>query len=329
LSAAYSVRYTQVLVAPGIMLAAWLALYRPRARWAFLVAFVFMAALGALPDLLYRLGLYGTPFRFGTGELALFSPHALPTALGQLGAEALDGRELGWLWPFTLIGGAWAWRRARAPLLVTLATFGPLLLFHLWYPFVRLRDVLSLYVPLTAYTGLGALTLLAWLWRQVGSWATAARVGAVAGGLALGVLRLGLVLGFTAGFFTFGYLLPEQRRAIESLATLTEPQAVIACSLNSGAVELYSGRETVRPGQLLQPGSSWTTAQWLAMAGALQAAGRPLYLLMDSPEMDAPLQALAAHGHVAPVAELDVPVFYVGGGSLNERVTLYRVLSTE
>jgi hypothetical protein len=329
LAAAYSVRYTQLLVAPGIALVAWLRLRNPRDRWAFLLAFAVAAGAGSVPDLLYRVGLYGTPFRFGTGELALFSPQALPTALAQLGAEALDVRELGWMWPLTLIGAAWASRRARAQLLVTLATFGPLLLFHLWYPFVRLRDVLSLYVPVAAYTSLGALALLAWLWRRAGGWATAARVAAVAGALGLGVLRLGPVLGFSAGFFTFGYLFPEQRQALESIASLTEPQAVIACSLNSGAVELYAGRETVRPGQLLQPGSSWTATQWLTMADALEAAGRPVYLLMDSPEMEAPLAVLQAHYHVAPVAQLDVPVFYVGGGSLNEHVPLYKVLGAE
>jgi hypothetical protein len=62
------------------------------------------------------------------------------------------------------------------------------------------------------------------------------------------------------------------------------------------------------------------------MAAALQQAGHPLYLLMDSPEMDAPLREIETRYAVTRVADLDVPVFYVGGGSLNETVPLYRVI---
>ena len=360
LAAAYSVRYTQVLVGPGLVVAVWFGLRPPRARLAFLLAFVVAAAAGAVPDLLYRLQLYGTPLRFGTGELALFSPQALPAALRQLGSEALSSREFGWLWPLTLVGGAYAWRRARRELLAVLAAYGPLLFFHLWYPFVRLRDVLSLYVPLAAYTAVGGVALLAWLWRRTATatplplrYATAAVVGSAPGAMAvsrraraelwrslarvvilaalfsIGLARLQPVLGFQSGFFTFGYLLPNQRRSLESLATLTEPGAVVACSLNSGAVELYGGRPAVRPGSLLQPGSSWTPAQWLTFAAALQAAGRPLYLLMDSPEMDPPLAELKTHYTLTQVATLDVPEFFLGGGSFNMTVPLYRVMGGE
>ena len=117
LAGAYSVRYTQVLAGPGLLAAAYFGLSRRRGRWAFLAAFVVAAVAGALPDLVYRYNLYGTPFRFGTGELALFSPGALPAALRQLGAEALAAREFGWLWPLLLLGAAYLWtaraRRAR------------------------------------------------------------------------------------------------------------------------------------------------------------------------------------------------------------------------
>lgn len=326
LAAAYSVRYTQVLVAPGMLVAAWFGLREPKRRWAFLVPFVVAAAMGAVPDLLYRLRLYGTPFRFGTGELALFSLQAVPTALRQLSAEALDGREFGWLWPLAVVGVAYAWRHARPSLWVVLATFGPLFVFHLWYPFLRLRDVLSLYVPVAAYTALGALALLAWLWRRTGAGSTVLRAAAVAGVLALSVIRLGPVIGFDSGFFTFGYLLPQQRHSLETIAIVSDPRAVIACSLNSGAVELYGSRQTVRPGRLLQPGASWSADQWLAMASALQAAGRPVYLLMDSPEMDAPLKEIQTRYTVAHVTDIDVPVFFVGGGSFNETAALYKVI---
>jgi hypothetical protein len=333
LAAAYSVRYTQVLVGPGLVVAAWFGLRSPRLRLAFLLAFGVAAMVGAVPDLLYRLQLYGTPLRFGTGEVALFSAQALPAALRQLGAEALSSREFGWLWPLPLLGGAYAWRRARSELLAVLAAYSPLLLFHLWYPFVRLRDVLSLYVPVAAYAGVGGVALFAWVWRRTAAsrrapselWRPLARVVILAGLFGLGLARLQPVLGFQSGFFTFGYLLPNQRRSLETLATLTEPTAVVACSLNSGAVELYGGRPAVRPGGLLQPGASWTRDQWLTFADALQANGRPLYLLIDSPEMDAPLADLRVHYNLTQVATLDVPVFFIGGGSFNMTVPLYKV----
>ena len=330
LAAAYSVRYTQVLIGPGLMLAAWFGLPRPKARLAFLAAFALAAFAGALPDIIYRFNLYGTPFRFGTGELALFSLSALPEAIGRLGSEALDPREFGWVWPFAIIGLVFAWRRSRGPLLVVLAAYGPLLLFHIWYPFVRLRDVLSLLAPLAALAGLGVAALAAWLWPRLAAarpWVgMPARLALVGGLLALAAVRLPPVFLFGQGFFTFGYLLPEQRRSLEALRTLTEPGAVVACSLNSGAVELYGGRQAVRPGRQLQPGASWTSEQWLAFAAAAQAEGRPLYLLMDSPEMDAPLDELRAHYQITRAGELDVPVFFPGGGSLNLSVPLWRIL---
>jgi hypothetical protein len=82
----------------------------------------------------------------------------------------------------------------------------------------------------------------------------------------------------------------------------------------------------VRPGGLLQPGASWTSEQWLVMASALQAAGRPVYVLMDSPEMQAPLQAIQARYLVQQVGAIELPVFFVGGGALNETVPLYKVI---
>jgi len=143
--------------------------------------------------------------------------------------------------------------------------------------------------------------------------------------LAAGAARVGPLLAHGPLVFTFGYLLPHQRADLEGLREITEPDAVIACSLNSGAVELYGGRLAVRPGRDLQPGAAWTEAEWLRFVEALRAEGRPLYVLMDSPEMEAPLRAVAARFGAEQVAEVDVPVFAVGGGSTNMTVPLYRV----
>ncbi|MBF8284205.1 MAG: hypothetical protein HW378_3120 [Anaerolineales bacterium] len=345
LAAAYSVRYTQVLAAPGIALIAWLGLKNARHRYSFLAAFAIAALAGAAPDVWYRTRLYGAPWRFGSGELALFSFGALPEALNRLRGELFSSLELGWLWPLLLVGAIYLWRRRRLALIGLAAAYGPLIAFHIWYPFLKLRDLLSLYPPLAALIAMGGAVVILTVWqralrpfgiaqdavplREAPPWGwvrLAVRVLILAGLCALILLRLSALWGLReGGFFTFGYLYPEQRRSLESIATLTEPDAVIACSLNSGAVELYGERETVRPGRILQPGTSWGTDQWLAFAAALRAEGRPLYVLMDSIEMDEPLAALQDHYTLTRVADLAVPVYYRGGGSRNLTVPMYRV----
>lgn len=321
LALAFSIRYTQILVAPGIVLMILLGFRDWPRRFTFLIPYVLAAIVGALPDSLYRTQLYGSPFRFGTGELALFSLSALPAAVQSLSAELFSPHEFGWLWPFIVVGLAYLWQRNRIACLGLATCYLPLLAFHLWYPFIKLRDVLALYAPLAIFSALGGAVIVAGLWRR----GMLARLLIVLGLFALLMPRVMTVWGLTHGFFTFGYLYPEQRQALESIATLTEPEAVIACSLNSGAVELYSHRATVRPGNQLQPLASWTEAQWLTFAEALRAQGRPLYLLMDSPEMEAPLATLQTRYPVTSIAHLPVPVFYVGGGARNLTVPLYRV----
>jgi hypothetical protein len=321
LAAAYSVRYTQALIAPGIVLIAWFGLPNHRRRLEFLLPFGLAALVGVIPDAWYRTQLYGTPWRFGSGELALFSIQAVPEALRHLSTELFSWRELGLLWPLLLIGAAYLWQRNRLALIGLLLTYGSLLTFHLFYPFVKLRDVLSLYPPFAALCAIGGAVVLMWLWRR----GTVVRLIVIGSLFALCLIRLNPMLGFRQGLFTFGYLRPEQHRALESIATLTEPDAVIADSLNSGAVAMYGQRQTVRPGNLLQPGLGWGQDHWLVFVAALQSQKRPLYLLMDSPEMDAPLAALSDHYTLMHIADLDVPVYFVGGGSLNLSASLYRV----
>jgi hypothetical protein len=301
---------------------AWLGLKDAPRRRPFFIAFLLSLVIGTLPDMWYRTQLYGAPWRFGTGELALFSLDALPEALNRLRAELFSFAEFGRLWPLLVVGVVYAWRRHRFALLGLAAMYGPLIVFHLWYPFVRLRDLLSVYPPLAALCALGGAVILLFLWRR----GAFVRLGVILSLFVLVMVRLNPIwLLNESGFFTFGYLRPEQRRALESLAVLTEPDAVVACSLNSGAVALYGHRETARPGTLLQPGLGWSRDEWLRFAAALQAERRPLYLLMDSPEMDEPLTALQEHYVITQIADLDVPVYYLGGGSRNLTVPLYRV----
>ena len=321
IATAYSMRYTQVLIGPGILAGAWAGIRDAHCRRVFVGTFILAALIGATPDAAYRTSLYGAPWRFGTGELALFAWGAFPEALSRLGAEWLSGREFGWLWPLAVVGVVYLWRRNRFALSALTLTCGPLVVFHLWYPFLRLRDLLSIYPPLAALCGIGGAVVVMALARR----GTAVRLATIIGLFALVGLRLASMPGAQPGFFTFGYLRAEQRQDLERIDSLTEPGAVIACSLNSGAVELYGRRETVRPGNLLQPGLGWGTEQWLTFVSALRNAKRPLYLLIDSPEMDAPLEAVRARYGVRQVAELRVPVYFAGGGSENMTVPLYRV----
>ena len=321
LGLAFVVRYTQALVGPGLLLVVLWTLRDRRQRWVFAAAVLVAGALTVLPDLLYRTRLYGAPWRFGTGELALFNLLAVPGALRQLAGELLRPAEFGWLWVLALAGLMYGWRHQRRVTLLLAAAYLPVLVFHLWYPFVKARDVLFVLAPLAAYAALGGAAVLSWLWRQ----GALVRVATVAVILLLGALRLETLLARSPGFFTFGGLLPEQRRALESLATLTEPDAVVACSLNSGAVALYGGRQTVRPGGVLQPEAAWSREQWLTFVEALLAEGRPVYVLMDSPELEAPLAALQGRYALTYMADLFVPVYVHTGGSTNLTVPLWRV----
>jgi hypothetical protein len=321
LGAAFATRYTQALIAPGLIVVAAGMLQDRRQRWSFVLALALGALLTAAPDLLYRTRLYGAPWRFGTGELALFHVAAVPGAARQLASELLRPAEFGWLSVLALVGAAQAWRTRRAGLALVVAAYGPVLAFHLFYPFVRLRDVLFALAPLAAFSGLGLVAAAAWLLRR----GSLARLAVIMGVLVLGAARLAPLLARAPGFFTSGGLLPEQRQALETLAAVTEPTAVVACSLNSGAVELYSGRLTVRPGRVLQPHAAWPEEQWLTFVEALRAQGRPLYILMDSPELDAPLAELEARYAFKHVADLYLPVFVHTGGSENQVVALWRV----
>ena len=101
---------------------------------------------------------------------------------------------------------------------------------------------------------------------------------------------------------TFGYMMPNQRQAFDRLASLVEPEAVIGSGLNSGPVELYSGRQTFRPGD-------WSAGELEAFLGAMALAGRPIYILDDGNEQAGVVARLRREGRLAPVAALNVPLY--------------------
>jgi hypothetical protein len=106
------------------------------------------------------------------------------------------------------------------------------------------------------------------------------------------------------GWASFGYMRAEHRAAFNRLAELTPPEAIIGASLNAGAVMLYTGRDAIRPYD------SWTEDEWEVFVKAMEAAGRPIYLLDDGGLMATFIAQEQEHGRVAPIEELAIPLFY-------------------
>jgi hypothetical protein len=346
---AYAVRYTQLLLAPSILLALvrWTSPPAPPLRGkgstppllgkgiGGIGLFALAALLVALPDLWYHQVAFGSPFRTGSEELERFAlANVVPVTL-RVGAEALAAREFLFFAPFIALG-LWAlWREDRRLLVILL--IGPLavLLFHLPYGYLRLRDLLSLFPLGAALAGRGLLEIIADLGqggerrvtgnRQRPSALSTplvslapARTAIFLLAVALPVARLALAWPATQGFYTFGTLLPPQRAALSQMAALTPPQAVIGCSLNAGAVELYARRAAFRP-------AAWTPEELRRFVQAMHAAGRPVYLLDDGVELHVPRQVLAETYRLTPLAALPLPYFFTGGGSENRDVILYEV----
>lgn len=314
---AYAVRYTQLLAMPAFIYMGWTS---PR-RWRFLLLFGLAALVVALPDLVYHATAFGAPWRTGSDELGLFSLASIPSTSARMLVELLAWKEFGLLLPLAALGAA----VCKRPALVVLAlAYLPPLVFHLPYPFLRLRDLLWSFPPLAMLCAAGLVALVTWFGRRLGN-SAAPRALAVGVALVWILSRWAGTLPLTQGYFTFGMLQAEQRRSLEALAALTESNAVVASSLNSGAVELYGHRPAVRPGRLLQPGAGWTDDDWLRFIAAMHADGRPVYLLMDGEEMQRPRAVAAGAYRLMAIAELDVPYYVAGGASENRMVRLYRI----
>ena len=129
-----------------------------------------------------------------------------------------------------------------------------------------------------------------------------------------------LMLPINRGFGAFGYLVREQRQSFDMLAQPTPPDAVIACSLNSGAVDLHAHRLSFRP-------AGWQPDQLLKFVRALQAEATPVFVLDDGKELAESINTLRGQFAFTEVGQIDVPYYFPNsGGSENRRVTLYKVL---
>jgi hypothetical protein len=165
LGLAFSVRYTQVLIAPALALALWLPpaageRQGKRARAAAVLVCALAAFLAAAPVLIYHTLAFGSPLRTGSEEWANFALARLPDTLARIVSELSSPREFGLLLPLIAAGLLFLWRHNRRALWVLLLYAGPLFLFHVAYWPLRLRDILSLFPILSILAAIGAWRVL-------------------------------------------------------------------------------------------------------------------------------------------------------------------------
>jgi hypothetical protein len=325
LGIAFDVRYTQVLLAPALAYALYtspaLQGHKLAQRLKPLLACGVAAWVAVAPTLVYHMLAFGNPFHTGSEELVNFSLARLPETLLRITGELISYREFGLLLPLIVIGTLVLWRRQKRSFAALALYFVPLFLFHIAYAYLRPRDILFLFPILGSLAVIGIVWLACRLWQLR---PTLANLGWRT--LVLGILAFVFVVRsqqtlatpITHGFAVFGYMVREQRASFTRLSELTPANAVIGCSLNSGAVDLHAGRLTFRP-------ATWTNAQLLKFVNALRQENMPVYLLVDGDEVQPSLATLRANYRLSEVTRLDMPYYFPGSGSENRKVALYRV----
>ena len=339
LGIAFDVRYTQVLLAPALVVA--LAnkeirdeeirnkTVRSRNPFLFLISYfsnpalwiaALCALLAVLPVFAYHTLAFGGPFAIGSEEHGNFDLFRIPETFIRTMNEWLSVREYGLLWPLILVGAFWMWRNRRRELIVLAAYFVPAFLFHLWYWPLRLRDILFLFPVLTVLASMGATQIFASL--RLGE--KMFKVGLRAVLILILVFAISfrslqtLELPLTHGFGAFGYLVKEQRAAFDLIRQNTPANAVIASSLNSGAIDLHSQRAAFRP-------AGWSADELEKFVRQLQREGTPVFILADGDELAASLQTLQTRFGLREVIRADVPYYFPGSGSENRKAPLYEV----
>lgn len=315
---AYWARHTQLVLALPVIAAILLSAARTgRYRildsgfWKCTALFGVVALVAAAPDIVYRWRVFGGVLNTETTELPLMGLQHIGPVAWQMLRDALVAGEWGYLFPLALYGGYRLARdRGRQALVLGLA-FAAVLVVHLTYRSLRLRDLLSLFPLLDLAVAYGAVSLARHARALAG-----ARPGRLGAALLSAAIIAGVILSlimarwamidnlWKPGWASFGYMRAEHRAAFEQMEALTPANAVIGASLNSGAVMLYTGRDAVRPYD------SWTDAEWDIFLGAMQAGGRPVYLLDDGGLMADFIAREGARRRLTPIALLQVPLFY-------------------
>jgi hypothetical protein len=322
LGMAFWVRYTQLLLVLPLLTLACCFGPSPRLRntlrW--LTPATVAALLAAAPSLWYHAVVFGSPWRLASyNELSLFAlDNLIPVGRGIL-LELLRTNEFGYLIPFLWLGCWFTWRHERRLWLFGLVWVASLTLLQLPYAPLRLRGVLSILPVLAAWSALGVVVW--WQhWRRLEIKSRLVQAGLLALPILLLLLRMRLTLLLPLGreISTFGYLDMAMRQKLTSLTTIVPPDGVVGASLNSGAVELYAQRLTVRP-------AYWSEEEWAHFAQALAQAERPLYLLIDGSEMTDPLIWAQAYGQPEIVWRATLPYFSPDGVGAAHNVELWLI----
>jgi hypothetical protein len=291
-----------------------------------LLLFSSAALIAALPDIIYRWQVFGGIFATETTELPLMSLANMGPVAWEVLRDVVAAGEWGYLFPLFLYGSYRLAREQPRETAVLGSALLAVLVVHLTYRSLRLRDLISLFPLVDLAVAFGAVALVyrvRALARHgpsvAGAEPAASRVGhqttrfgaALLPAVVIAWVVLSLALARWAmiddlgkrGWASFGYMRAEHRAAFDVLAEITPAEAIIGASLNSGAVTMYSGRDAIRPYD------SWTTEEWSIFLGAMQASGRPVYLLDDGDLMASFIDREAAYRDLTPVAELEIPLF--------------------
>jgi hypothetical protein len=319
---AYWTRHTQLVLALPVLLAILLGSQArrrdPTGRRIALVALpllVFAAAslVAALPDIVYRWRVFGGPFATETTELPLMGLQHIGRVAWQMLRDALVSGEWGYAFPLAAYGSYRLARQRPRPALVLGSAFAAVLLVHLTYHSLRLRDLISLFPLVDIAAAYGAVMLVRRVWALTREPRAFRRLGTVFLSvsivtwviLSLSLSRWAMIDNlWKPGWASFGYMRAENRAAFDRLAQLTEPEAVIGASLNAGAVMMYTGRDAIRPYD------SWTEDEWAVFLAAMRDRGRPVYLLDDGGLMAEFIEQEGARHRLTPIEELRVPLFY-------------------
>ncbi len=320
---AYLVRHTQ-LVLVGSLGLLWWATRAPKQRKVVVLAwFAFAAWLVAMPDLLYHRWVMGHWLRPESLELRHFSWRFMAPMAWRMLRDLISGREFLYVIPLMLWGLVRQWRERPAYFGLLGSCFVAVLLIHLPYEALRLRDLLSLFPILCFWVGYGVLDL----WRRMQSSAIWAEAPPLLRGLGYGLLLMALFLlrsrstlelARAVDIDAFGHLNAFQRAGFAQIGQDTEETAWIGATLNSGAVELHSGRLAFRP-------DVWRREEFYTFVDDAIAQGVPLYLLEDGLAMAGPVSAAQQRYELEQVGRYDVPFYHTGGGSTGGRVLLYRI----
>jgi hypothetical protein len=322
-AAAYWVRHTQIVLAASVLLLVWAVPLEKRRKVSLLACFALAAGLAALPDLFYHRWVMGHWLHPESLELRHFSLAFVGRMAWLVVRDLLQPREFLYLGPLVLYG---AWRQARQDR-VGFGLLGTWLLavlaIHLPYEALRLRNLLSVFPVLCFWAGYGAADV----WGGLRRWLQARARPAFLPGLAFAGVLVVLLLARTGfalqlprapDFDAFGHLNAFQRAGCAQIGRDTEETALIGVSLNSGSVELHSGRTAFRP-------AVWSPEELYTFADDALGRAEPVYLLEDGLEMAAPLAAARQRYDLQLAGRYDIPFYYTGGGSTGGRIALYRL----